>query len=738
MRGAVARHAEAALASLSADDQDVARRILLRLVAAAVADEAPTRRRAARAELDADDDPRVERVLVALVGERLLVADDTDGRARPRGAARAVAAARALARGGRARPTSAPAAHAGGVELGGVRRASPASSTAAPGWPPRSSGPTAPGADAGLNRLEREFLQASRTAATRATRRLRALLAAALVLLVAALAAGAVALQARGTARHRATAAIAQRLGAQALVEPALDRALLLAREGVGPRRLRRRPGATCWPRCSAVPPHWPSSTAAAPASRTPRSAPTGDVLAVRGDDGSVAFFDLHTLREHGPRFQGSGKLGYCGAIGRPVQRAGAQPGRPHARRRRRGTLTGSTPTSPWSTPARIARRASRVSPRAATADVVFAPDGRRLVTGEAVTCRSSPPDEVLVARSARDGRVLGQSPPIAGGRLIGFTRDGRRLLVSSGEATSYLLDGRTLRAVAHVRRRRDGSALAGRGHSRRSAATTAPSRSSTSVPAASGRPRAARRAACSLWRSAATARCSRRAPTTAASASGTSRPGGCASASPGTPARPSRRSSAPTATTLVSGSSDGSEIVWDVLGERRLGRPFRFDPVAVRGEGGHAPAANASTAVAVSPDGRLFATSPAPGRVTLWRNRDQAVLGELRGPFGYVVSLAFSHDGRLLAATGNAPNTVVWNVATESIVRILRSPVDAGRGRRRILAVRRPRRDRRRRARRTIRVCFGSTSSQAAGCSGTSAFTGRSRTWTSAPTESC
>jgi WD40 repeat protein len=64
---------------------------------------------------------------------------------------------------------------------------------------------------------------------------------------------------------------------------------------------------------------------------------------------------------------------------------------------------------------------------------------------------------------------------------------------------------------------------------------------------------------------------------------------------------------------------------------------------------------------------------------VTLWRSRDQAVLGELHGPFGYVVSLAFSHHGRLLAATGNAPNTVVWNIGARRIVRILRSPISAG-----------------------------------------------------------
>ena len=183
----------------------------------------------------------------------------------------------------------------------------------------------ATGADAGLNRLEREFLQASRTASTRATRRLRALLAAALVLLVAALAAGALALQARGTARHRATAAIAQRLGAQALVEPALDRALLLAREGVAlddsvPTRSNLLAALLRSPAALAV--------LHGGGTRVQDAAlgADGRTLAVRADDGSVAFFDLQTLREHGPRFQGSGKLGYCGAIGRPVHALALSP----------------------------------------------------------------------------------------------------------------------------------------------------------------------------------------------------------------------------------------------------------------------------------------------------------------------------------------------------------------------------------------------------------------------------
>jgi WD40 repeat protein len=123
--------------------------------------------------------------------------------------------------------------------------------------------------------------------------------------------------------------------------------------------------------------------------------------------------------------------------------------------------------------------------------------------------------------------------------------------------------------------------------------------------------------------------------------------------------------------TTLFSASDDGSVFVWDVYGARRLGRPFRFSPVAQPGAGAHAAGQGASTAVAVSPDSSLFATSPAPNRVTVWRARDLSVVGELRGPCGPVVSLAWSHDGRRLAATGNAPQTVEWNVQSRKIVKL-------------------------------------------------------------------
>ena len=59
------------------------------------------------------------------------------------------------------------------------------------------------------------------------------MLAGVAALLVLAVIAGAVALDQRGNARAEATAADAQRLGAQALADDDLDRALLLARQGV-------------------------------------------------------------------------------------------------------------------------------------------------------------------------------------------------------------------------------------------------------------------------------------------------------------------------------------------------------------------------------------------------------------------------------------------------------------------------------------------------------------------------
>jgi WD40 repeat protein len=129
-----------------------------------------------------------------------------------------------------------------------------------------------------------------------------------------------------------------------------------------------------------------------------------------------------------------------------------------------------------------------------------------------------------------------------------------------------------------------------------------------------------------------------------------------------------------PHGATLYSVGRDGSATAWDVTGRRRLGQRFGFDPV---GPPARAAAARhrspAAMAVAVTPDGSLFATSPGRGRVTLWHSWTLTPEArELRGPFGDVSGLAFSGDGTLLAASGNTRQTAVWEVRTGRLLRTL------------------------------------------------------------------
>ena len=326
--GAIGRHAETTFASLDGESQHVAKSIFLRLISGG-GEEPFARRRARRTELDADD-AQVAAVLATLVECRLLVADDgtvelvhealieqwprlsawleedVEGRRLHRHLTQSAAAWAASRR-----------------DAGELYRGARLAATLE--W--------VAGADApALNRVEAEFVDASRAAATveaerqrRANRRLRGILAAAVALLVVAVATGAVALVERGTARSRETAAIAQRLGAQALAEPRLDRALLLAREGVNlDDSLATRTNLLAALLRS------PAALAVLPGggSRVLDDAVSADgrVLVARGDNGSVTFFDANTLADVGRRFAGNGRISYCGAIVRPLRGLAVSP----------------------------------------------------------------------------------------------------------------------------------------------------------------------------------------------------------------------------------------------------------------------------------------------------------------------------------------------------------------------------------------------------------------------------
>ena len=239
--GAVARLADSAYGRLDGAARPAARRLLLRLADTGETG-TPVGRRVAHDELPRD--PATDRALAVFVNRRLLTAGDTGielahealltrwprlvrwleedshGRALRR---HLTPAARGWDRAGRP-----------DAELyRGARLA------AALDWV------GAHGED--LTETERTFIDASRGLAdrelreqrsradreARGRRRLRALLAALAGLLVVAVVASGVALDQRGAARDSERRAEAQRLGARALIEPDLDRALLLAAEAV-------------------------------------------------------------------------------------------------------------------------------------------------------------------------------------------------------------------------------------------------------------------------------------------------------------------------------------------------------------------------------------------------------------------------------------------------------------------------------------------------------------------------
>ena len=650
VRSAVARHAEAAFRSLDAGDQPAARRVLLRLVGG---EEALARRRASRAELDADEDERVSHVLSVLIARRLLVADgdsveliheallqhwprlrswleeDTHGRLLHLHLAQA-----------------AEEWEASGREPGELYRG--ARLAAAVDWAEVVGAGT-------LNRLERDFLHESRLTSARANRRLRILLAAALVLLIAALAAGGVALAARSSADHQATSATAERLGAQALIEPPLDLSLLLGREAVDIHdslttrsyllaALLRAPAAL------AIAHEGGGSV------YDEALSPDGRTLAVRGDDGNIAFFDAHTMNRSGGAPLGNDQIPFFGINGPRHALAYSPDGK---------TLAVGATDGNHGIVYLVSRGASKprvtVSSKDVTIpDLAFSPEGRTLATGEMRSGTEHPRREIIVLRDARSGAAERRSQPIVSGRLVGYTPDGRYLLVTTGGSTSELLDARTLKTAKKFPLGKPATlaprgSVAAFGHTDGSVTfldlvtgkeTTPSERTGSNVDSlgfsADGKTLATGDddGGIGIWDVGA---------------------GVLADVYRGHSAEANAVTFSPDGRTLYSGSYDGSAIAWDVTGAHRLGRPF---PIAPNSE-------DSSSASDVSSTGSTFATSPGLNEVALWSSATRTVARRLRGPVGYSIWMRFSPDGRLLGVAGSK-HAVVWDVRTGNVLRVL------------------------------------------------------------------
>jgi DNA-binding SARP family transcriptional activator/WD40 repeat protein len=620
VQGAVARLAEDAFLELGAAEQAVARRLLLRLC-----DEDPSgsivRRRIALAELDAD----AAEVAARLTRRRLLttsegaveVAHEALLREWPRlrGWLDVDVEGRRLHRrlSDDARAWEADARDPAGLYRGA--RLASALEWAADHQPE-------------LNATERAFLDEGRRASGRAQRRLRLVLAGVVCLLVLAVLAGVVALEQRGNARAEATAAAAQRLGAQALAEDDLDRALLLAREGLAlddSAQTRSNLFAALLKSPAAI------GVLGGEGERvvTFDISPDGRTLAFVDRDGELWLVDAETRRRVAePRL----------VPGLPLEDAEFQ----GLRFSDDGTRLAVGGDQPVVLDTASLRPVAQLRTSLELYRLHFSPDGRTIVAAG----RLPRPSSALQRFDARTGERVAESGYVRRTfELVApiVTPEGARLVTSIAGGPTVIRDARTLRPL---RRFTGAGALAlspdgqtllrgGRDGSVRflDLVTGATRRASDSHEGA-----VVRATVAAEGRLAVTAGVDRRVIVWDVEAAA------AREVFEGHPDQITGLKLSPDGGTLYSSGAAGKVIVWDVAGERRLGRPFspQSSDRARR------------TTFDLSPDGRTLAVGDEDGTVTL---TDVASLREISTfavvPDGPVLSVAFVPGSRTLVVGG-------------------------------------------------------------------------------------
>jgi WD40 repeat protein/tRNA A-37 threonylcarbamoyl transferase component Bud32 len=662
VHGAVARLAEGTYARIPDERKPIVRAILLRLVGEGESD-APVRRRAPLAELDLERNDDVADVLSTLADSRLVtvsegsvevaheallrewprlrewIEEDTEGRRLRRHVTQA-----------------ATEWDAAGRDQGELYRG--ARLAAALEWSTDHAFE--------LNELECEFVTESREASEKETkrvrrtnRRLRGLLLGVAVLLAAAVAGGIFAVIQRGEARDAETAQLAQRLGAQALVEGDLDLSLLLARQAVAIDNspltrgylltaLRRSPAAI-----GVMHGH-------GDVLRQIAISPDGETLAVLDGGVGVLFFDPRTYRQIGDPVPtgdfGEGSLAYS-PDGRTLALGGDH-----------GVRLVDARTHEALAETAVGGIATRLE---------FTRDGSRLVVlvapGEKTGLGGV--DAEITIRDAVTLDRIGVSiePEAFVGAYVGFyyaspqfalTADDRSVITASEDGELAWWDLRSGRKTRTLPIEPGLHALALSPNGRTVAVGI--ERGIQLVDESAGRARTASGgpAGSPGWLLF--------SPDGETFVS-THRDGTVAlwDVESGTPRETLRGHSnsvqqpvfASDGETLYTVSHDGTAIAWDLTGYGRLGRSFRFThdrTFSAQGYDGHPGR--------FSPDGRLIAVGLKEQGVALLDARELRQVGTpLLRTGGEVKSLAFSPDGRTLAAAGPDDALTLWDVGSRS-----------------------------------------------------------------------
>ncbi len=501
-----------------------------------------------------------------------------------------------------------------------------------------------------LDELELEFIDTSRSDGERElrrqrrqNRRLRALLAGTAVLLALALIAGGLALVARSNANHSATIALANSLGAHAVADPNLDRAMLLGVEAVKLDPSERTQGdlLTALLRApAAIRTYHASGLRVAGLALSP----DGRTLAVEDNFPSIFFLDTATGRRirtvSSP--PGESPLGYA-PDGRLVMVSGSA-----------GPLDQVDFLDP-STGRVVQRLPIPASVRAAASpfrpgydwgnaanNFAFATGGRRLAVAV---------DGYVLQWALPQGKLLTAPAAIPGSAGFVFYTAGGRRLVAAGTQRTLVLDARTGRVV---RSYQAGGLVA----------AMSPDGTTMVFGDAVGSVRF-------LDLSSGTVTQSVSAHEGGVRAVGFT-PDGSTAITSGNDGRTliwdvathqvvrtfaghvgpvSVQAISADGSTLYTGGDDGTAIAWDLAGKRNFGTTFR------------AAASDPNTDawnVALSPDGRMLAAGATDGTVNIWDVRTLRKIESFRAVPGVVAAVSFGAGGRSLLVAGDSSTTPV------------------------------------------------------------------------------
>ena len=308
--------------------------------------------------------------------------------------------------------------------------------------------------DIALTELEREFIDASRSAnelelarRQRQNRRLKLSLAGVGVLLALAVVAGIIALLQRQSAKHQATVALARQLGSEAVVEPRIDRAMLLAHESVNLDGSPETEGtllATLLRSPAAV------ATFTLPIDVRPccgmSVSPDGGTLAISDNANNVRFVDTKTrrVRKVVANFGYTQPVAYA-ADGSALLDFGGE----------------RTPEISVLDPSTLRLKRTCIStassshgrPRTPPDPLVLSPNGSALFLVYDVLLPNGAPGEAFVDRwRLRTGKLEATvGVGVKGARAAALVTGGRRLLLA-GNSQLTVLDAATLKRVRTVR----------------------------------------------------------------------------------------------------------------------------------------------------------------------------------------------------------------------------------------------------------------------------------------------